>query len=123
MEKKHIIRFLKEKKRGVYTLIVEMYADVVTSMAVTMALEIIKEDLEKDLGKGLGKDLGKGLEEQSGTKVDINYFSLAQAISKYKKEKTISHSGLVAKEWAFKDTHELKENQTAPGKFKINQVD
>jgi hypothetical protein len=107
MEKKHIVRFLKEKKRGVYTLMVEMYADLITSMAVTMALELIKEDLEKE----------------SGTKVDINYFSLAQAISKYKKEKPISHSGLVAKEWEFKDTHELKEDQTAPGIFKINQVD
>lgn len=101
MEKKHIIRFLKERKRGVYTLMVEMYSDVATSMAVTMALEIIKEDLEKE----------------TGAIVELNYFSLAQAISKYKKEKAISKT---EKKWSFRDAHEIKENQLAPGKFKIS---
>ena len=48
MEKKHIIKFLNAKKRGVYTLLVEMYADVISSMAIKMALEIIREDLEKE---------------------------------------------------------------------------
>lgn len=101
MEKKHIIRFLKERKRGVYTLMVEMYSDVATSMAVTMALEIIKEDLEKE----------------TGAIVELNYFSLAQAISKYKKEKAILKT---EKKWSFRDAHEIKENQLAPGKFKIS---
>jgi len=102
MEKKHIIRFLKEKKRGVYTLVVEMYADVITSMAVTMALEIIKEDLEKE----------------SGGVVEIKYFSLAQAISKFKKRASSGHG--VKRKWEFKDANEMKENQSAPGKFKID---
>ena len=104
MEKKHIIRFLKERKRGVYTLMVEMYSDVATSMAVTMALEIIKEDLEKE----------------SGVLVELNYFSLAQAIAKYKKVKAISKSEAASRKWPFKDSHELKENETKPGSFKIN---
>ncbi len=50
MEKKTIIRFLNEKKRGAYTLLVEMYADVVTEMPITLALTVIKEDLEKETG-------------------------------------------------------------------------
>ena len=101
MEKKHIIRFLNERKRGVYTLMVEMYSDVATSMAVTMALEIIKEDLEKE----------------TGAVVELNYFSLAQAIAKYKKEKAKS---LTERKWSFKDAHEITETQSTPGKFKIN---
>jgi len=101
MEKKHIIRFLQERKRGVYTLMVEMYSDVATSMAVTMALEIIKEDLEKE----------------SGVIVDLNYFSLAQAISKYKKEEAISKTD---KKWSFPDAHETNRDEKAAGKFKIN---
>ncbi|MBA4055602.1 MAG: hypothetical protein C0490_12885 [Marivirga sp.] len=103
MEKKHIIKFLIGKKRGVYTLLVEMYADVITSMAVTMALEIITEDLEKD----------------SGEKVELNYFSLAQAVAKFKKKaKTKPEAGIRKRE--FKDANEIKENQPAPGKFKID---
>jgi hypothetical protein len=70
MEKKHIIKFLNAKKRGVYTLLVEMYSDVITSMATTMALEIIRADLEKD----------------SEENVRINYYSLVQAVAKFKKK-------------------------------------
>jgi hypothetical protein len=102
MEKKHIIKFLEGKKRGVYTLIVEIYSDVITSMATTMALEIIKEDLEKE----------------SGTKVEMNYFSLAQAVSKFKKRAASGHG--FKRKWEFKDANEMKENQPAPGKFKID---
>lgn len=100
MEKKHLIRFLKEKKRGTYTLLVEMYANVVSSMAVTMALEIIREDLEQESGEPLA----------------LNYFSLAQAIAKYKKRGS-SKSG-VPRKWEFKDANETKD-QLVPGKFKI----
>jgi hypothetical protein len=102
MEKKHIVKFLKAKKRGVYTLIVELYADVVSSMAITMALDVIREDLEKETDQ----------------KADLNYFSLAQAVAKHKKKvNTRSMNG--SKKWQFKDANELK-NQSAPGKFKID---
>jgi hypothetical protein len=103
MEKKHIIRFLKEKKRGAYTLMVEMYADVITSMTVTMALELIKEDLEKD----------------SGEVVELHYFSLARAISRFKKKTTTKPGAVIARNWKFKDTHEIKEGQLGPGNFKL----
>jgi hypothetical protein len=102
MEKKHIVKFLKAKKRGVYALIVDLYADVVSSMAITMAIDIIREDLEKEAGQ----------------KVELNYFSLAQAVARQKKlhgEK--KRDGL--KKWEFKDANEIKD-QSAPGKFKLD---
>ena len=102
MEKKHIIKFLNAKKRGVYTLLVEMYSDVITSMAITMALEIIREDLENE----------------SGEKVRLNYFSLAQAVAKFKKKaKAKSES----RKLEFKDAHELIEKQKSPGTFTLKQ--
>lgn len=104
MEKKHIIKFLKLKKRGVYKLIVELYADVITSMAVTMALEVIAEDLEKE----------------SGETVNLNYYSLAQAAAKLKKDiksKPAEKKGTNR----FKDANELEEKQTKSGGFKVPQ--
>lgn len=104
MEKKHIIKFLKLRKRGVYTLIVEVYADVITSMAITMALEVIAEDLQKE----------------SGEKVELNYFSLAQAVAKFKKK--IEVDPRIKKSTnRFKDANELEEKQTKPGGFKCPQ--
>jgi hypothetical protein len=102
MEKKHIIKFLNGKKRGVYPLLVEMYATVVTTMATTMALEIIKEDLEMD----------------SGEKVELNYFSLAQAVAKYKKKIKAKPEGKRKPE--FKDAHELSEKQLPAGRIYIS---
>jgi hypothetical protein len=104
MEKMHIIKFLKLGKRGVYTLIVELYADVITSMAITMALEVIAEDLQKE----------------SGEKVELNYFSLAQAVAKFKK-KIESDPGIKKGTNRFKDANELEEKQTKPGGFKCPQ--
>jgi 3-oxoacyl-[acyl-carrier-protein] synthase III len=103
MEKKHIIRFLNEKKRGAYTLMVEMYANVISSMAVTMALELIKEDLEKD----------------SGEAVELHYFSLARAINRFKKKTNTKLEAATEREWKFRDAHEIKEGQSSPGKFKV----
>lgn len=102
MEKKHIIKFLKLRKRGVYPLIVELYADVIASMAVTMALDVITEDLEN----------------VSGETVKLNYYSLAQAVAKFKKDNEASHQ---AKKGAnrFKNANELEEKQTKPGVFKV----
>jgi hypothetical protein len=104
MEKKHIIKFLKLRKRGVYKLIVELYAEVITSMAVTMALEVIAEDLQKE----------------SGEKVHLNYFSLAQAAAKFKKTIEVN-PGIKKGTNRFKDANELEEKQTKPGGFKVPQ--
>ena len=73
MEKKHIIKFLNPRKRGVYTLLVQTYADVINSMATNMALQIIVDDLERESGK----------------KVDLNYYSFAQAVAKYRGRRTL----------------------------------
>lgn len=103
MEKKHIVKFLNGKKRGIYTLIVEMYADVVTSMAITMAQEVIREDLEKD----------------SGEKVELNYFSLAQAVAKHKKK--IKAKPEAKRKPEFKDANEISDKQRRPGGFTLPQ--
>ena len=102
MEKKHIVKFLNTKKRGVYTLLVEMYADIITSMATTMALEIIRADLEKD----------------SEEKVKINYYSLVQAVAKFKKKAKAKPE---SRKPAFKDAHELSDKQKSPGTFTLKQ--
>ena len=104
MEKKHIIKFLKLRKRGVYKLIMEQYADVITSMAITMAVEVITEDLEKE----------------SGEKVELNYFSLAQAAAKFKKDIEGKPAQKKVRD-RFKDANELEEKQTKPGAFKVPQ--
>jgi hypothetical protein len=102
MEKKHIIKFLNAKKRGVYSLLVEMYSDVISSIAITMALEIIQEDLENE----------------SGEKVELNYFSLAQAVAKFKKKAKAKPE---SRKLEFKDAHELIEKQKSPGTFTLKQ--
>ena len=100
MEKKHIIRFLKEKKKGSYTILVRAYAEQIASMSVVMALEIIREDLQQDS------------EEQ----IELNYFSLARAVARFKKKNPQTAS---PKQFQFKDAHELKNVQLGPGRFKI----
>lgn len=102
MDKTHIVRFLKEKKRGVYTLIVQLYSETILSMATTMALTIIQEDLTKI----------------SNEPVELNYFSLHQAIVKYKKN--VSGGQPVKKSWRFEDDHESKPIIPKPGTFKID---
>jgi hypothetical protein len=102
MEKKHIIKFLKSKKRGVYALLVEMYADVIRSMAITMALEIIREDLEKD----------------SEEKAELNYFSFAQAVAKFKKKAKAKPE---SRKREFKDAHEQSDKQKPAGTFTLGQ--
>ncbi|MBL0745700.1 hypothetical protein [Chryseolinea lacunae] len=105
MEKKYIIQFLKEKKRGVYTLIVNTYVDVISAMGVTMALRVIKDDLEKE----------------TGTQVELNYFSLAKAVSKLEKKVTKHSTTVVTRQWNFKDTNEMKGQEERPGSFKLRQ--
>ena len=85
-------------------MLVNMYADIVTSMPATMALELIQEDLAKE----------------SGSEVELEYFSLARAISRFKK-KSLTNPGTVdTRTWNFRDDNEIKEKgQLGPGKFKI----
>ena len=99
MEKKHIIKFLNPRKRGVYALLVEMYADVINSMAINMALEIIREDLE----------------QESGEKIELNYYSFAQAVARSKKKAKARES----RKPEFKDAHELRDKQKPPGSFTL----
>lgn len=105
MEKEYIIKFLKERKRGVYALIVSRYQDVISSMGIAMALQVIKDDLEKE----------------AGTTVRINYFSLAKAVSKAEGMTTKKVTPPVARKWKFKDAHEMQDSQSTPGKFKLGQ--
>jgi hypothetical protein len=107
MEKKYIIEFLKNKKRGVYALIVNTYIDVISVMGINMALKVIKDDLEKE----------------TGSTVELNYFSLAKAISKLEKKTSNRSTTIVTRKWEFKDAHEIKEGQTAPGRFKLSKSD
>lgn len=102
MDKIHIVRFLKAKKRGIYSVIVDSYSDKISNTGAAMALELIREDLENETGE----------------KVELNYFSLAQAISKSRS--SAPKSGTDAKKkWDFKDSHELKKEES-PGKFKLD---
>ncbi len=105
MEKKHVIRFLKERRRGAYTLLVKMYAEEVASMSVKMVLDFIKEDLEKE----------------PGTSVQLRYFSLARAVARFKKVGTGKPGALTTRKREFKDAHETEAGQLTPGKFKVRQ--
>ena len=97
MDKKLIIRFLKEKRRGAYNLLVDFYAPQIFSLSKTMALTIIEEDLEKECD----------------SPIKLSYFSLARAMSRYKKKHPKLSMG-VKPASAFKDAHELKEGQSSP---------
>lgn len=104
-EKKYIIEFLKGRKRGVYALIVNTYMDVISNMTITMALKVIKDDLEKE----------------AGATIELNYFSLAKAISKVEKKPSSNLTTVITRKWEFKDAHEMKESQLPPGRFKLNK--
>jgi hypothetical protein len=101
MEKARIIRFLKERRRGVYNLIVESYGRVVTSMTATMAHQVIKEDLEKE----------------SGEPIRLTYVSLAQAIVRFKKTLPKDASGKAKPD--FPDAHELDDKKSRAGYFEV----
>lgn len=103
MEKKNIVKYLNGKKRGVYALIADVYSGVTTSMAISLALEEIRRDLEKE----------------SEEKVYLNYNSLARAVARSKK-KTKAKAKAELQKRDFMDTNELRDNGTAPGKFKID---
>jgi hypothetical protein len=103
MEKKLIIRFLKEKRRGAYNLLVEFYASRIFSLSKTMALTIIEEDLENECDPPL----------------KLSYFSLARAMTRYKKKRPKLSLGAAKQASVFKDAHELKEGQSNPIMFNL----
>lgn len=100
MEKKHLIRFLKERKKGSYSVLVQAYQELIASMPIVMAMEIVQENLQKDTGE----------------RIELNYFSLARAVTRFKKKNPqTAHS----KQFQFKDAHEIDDVQLSPGRFKI----
>jgi nucleoid DNA-binding protein len=102
MEKKHIIRFLKKGKRGSYTWLVRMYSDLFTSMSTTMALELVEEDLNRE------------------EKIELNYFSVAKAVARFKKETAGKNPNEGnKKQIEFRDGHEISNGQLGAGQFKI----
>ena len=103
MNKKYVIRFLKERRRGAYSLLVKMYAEEVTSLSVKMALVYIKEDQEKESKEG----------------VELHYFSLAKAISRFKKKAGLQGGTETARKWKFKDSNEIESTELDPGRFKM----
>jgi len=105
MEKKHIIRFLNEGRRGAYTWLVEMYAELVTKMSVTMAMVLIKEDLTRD----------------SETAVELHYFSFAKAVAKFKKKTGKNFKADAGKKHEFKDANEIRNGQSVAGTFKLEE--
>ncbi|PZR03354.1 MAG: hypothetical protein DI539_26375 [Flavobacterium psychrophilum] len=98
MEKKLIIRFLNERRRGAYNLLVEFYASQIFVLSKTMACTIIEEDLEKEYG----------------SPVKLSYFSLARAMSRYKKKHPKLFLSTRTPVSGFKDLHESKEGQSSP---------
>lgn len=100
MEKKHLVRFLRESKKGSYSVLVQAYQDLITSMPIVMAMEIIQEDLQKETEE----------------KIELNYFSLARAVARSKKQ---NPQAATRKQFQFKDSHESDDVQLSPGRFKI----
>mgnify|MGYP000887168241 FL=1 len=102
MNKKYLIRFLKAKHREAYTLLTEIYCEVILEVGPAMALDIIHDDLLKEAGED----------------IPLNYTSLAHAIKKYKRKTSVNTKSKSVK-WEFLDAHELTEKQLGPGKFKL----
>ena len=84
-------------------MLVNMYAEEIASMSIKMALQLIKEDLEME----------------SKESVDLHYFSLARAISRFKKNAVKQSELGTSRKWEFKDAREIKDGQLSPGKFKL----
>ena len=102
MDKKKVIKFLNERKRGAYTLIVRTYIDAVRTVSIAMAQQIIEEDLEAI----------------SGEEVQLNYGSLVKAFARYKKITKVPIGKNIRKR-VFKDANEHMSSQICPGKFKL----
>jgi len=113
MDKSLIVKFIKEKKRGVYNAITDEYSLIIMddSPHVSLLKNVIEIDLEK----------------HTGEEVKLNYFSLWKAMKKFKKrnppgKKDMNKAPMMKKEnprYDFKDSHELEEKNIKPGSFKL----
>lgn len=110
MEKALIVKFLKGRRRGIYDSIVNEYSSIMFDWRVNLLKSVIESDLEK----------------QTGEKVNLNYFSLAKAVRKFKKKrpaiskKENTSTPNASQRYDFKDAHELDEKElTKPGSFKL----
>lgn len=110
MEKKLIVKFVKEKRKGVYNAIVDVYANVLFgSFSVTLLKNLIELDLERFTGE----------------RITLNYDSLVKAIRRQSSGKSRpqlhkTFQSPAAGKYDFKDSHESNETKsTKPGGFKI----
>lgn len=110
MEKTLIVEFVKRKRRGVYDAIINEYSSIIIDWRVSLLKSVIETDLERHCSE----------------KVQLNYFSLAKAVRKYKKKRpTIPKKEKTSTpnanhRYDFKDAHELDEKESIkPGSFKL----
>src|SRR5258706_4918234 len=108
MEKSDIVKFVKEKRKGVYNAIVQTYSTILDGYHTTLMKNIIEIDLEK----------------HTGERIELNYDSLIKAVRRsLTKSRSNSHrmsSSPKAARYNFKDAHEIDDsNKTKPGFFKI----
>lgn len=110
MEKSLIVKFIKEKHRGVYDAIVNEYSSIIIGWHISILRRVIEIDLEK----------------HTGEVVKLNYFSLAKAVKNFKKKRQAPMKSEKAStptanpRYDFKDAHELDEKKsTKPGSFKL----
>ena len=109
MEKSDIVKFVKEKRKGVYNAIVQTYSTILDGYHTTLMKNIIEIDLEK----------------HTGERIELNYDSLIKAVRRSlintnRKSKRGISSSPKANRYDFKDDHEIDESKKAkPGSFKI----
>lgn len=82
-------------------MLVQVYAELITSVPIVMALEIIREDLQK----------------YSEESIELNYFSLARALARFKKKNPQATS---PRKMQFKDANEISNVQSGSGRFKLS---
>ena len=109
MEKSDIVKFVKEKRKGVYNAIVLTYSTILNGHHTTLMTNLIEIDLEKNTGE----------------RIELNYDSLIKAVrrslinNKGKSKRSTSFTPK-ANRYDFKDDHEIDGSKKAkPGSFKI----
>ncbi|MBS1681672.1 MAG: hypothetical protein JST48_08165 [Bacteroidetes bacterium] len=109
MEKSFIVKFVKEKRKGVYNAIVQTYSTILNGHHTTLMKNLIEIDLEKNTGE----------------RIELNYDSLIKAvrrslINNNRKSKRGTPFSPKANRYDFKDDHEIDESKKSkPGSFKI----
>jgi hypothetical protein len=110
MEKSLIVKFIKEKRKGVYNAIVQTYSSVLNGHYTTLMKNVIEMDLEKNTGE----------------RIELNYDSLIKAVRRSLKNKSqasqrsFSSPLKATQRYDFKDDHEIDEGKKSkPGSFKI----